>query len=143
MMLRLGSLVHQLQKERGSSSIFAGSDGTEYGSELQLLRVMVDKSMEELAGFCQSAAGAPGSERRPIHDYLQQVCVHRLFGVAKPLFVSGGVEKSSQLNSLSLNDSHTHTHIYTHSHTHIRACTHTHTHTYTHIQISIRWNGSG
>lgn len=73
MMLRLGSLVHQLQKERGSSSIFAGSDGTEYGSELQLLRVMVDKSMEELAGFCQSAAGASGPERRPIHDYLQQL----------------------------------------------------------------------
>lgn len=72
MMLRLGSLVHQLQKERGSSSIFTGSGGTEYGSELQLLRVMVDKSMDELAGFCQSVA-TPGPERRPIHEYLQQL----------------------------------------------------------------------
>jgi hypothetical protein len=59
-------------QERGSSSIFTGSGGAEYRSELQLLRVMVDKSMDELAGFCQGVS-APGQERRPIHEYLQQV----------------------------------------------------------------------
>lgn len=48
LVLRVGSLVHQVQLERGMTAIFVGSGENKMQTTLELLRLQTDKSLEEL-----------------------------------------------------------------------------------------------
>jgi|GEM_PF-4884761 len=54
--IKLGNLVHELQKERGRSAGFIGAKGQKFSSEIQQHRADSDKALDELK---QSIKGAP------------------------------------------------------------------------------------
>ncbi|MBI3398619.1 MAG: nitrate- and nitrite sensing domain-containing protein [Deltaproteobacteria bacterium] len=49
--VKASNLVHELQKERGSTSVFIGSKGTEFASELSEYRTGTDKKISDLQTF--------------------------------------------------------------------------------------------
>lgn len=49
--VKISSLVHEMQKERGATALFLGSKGTEFGSELQSQRSETDKKLNDLKEF--------------------------------------------------------------------------------------------
>lgn len=51
--VKISPLVHELQKERGASSVFIGSKGTEFVSELPAQRSDTDKKIAELEAFLE------------------------------------------------------------------------------------------
>jgi len=46
--VKMGEVVHELQKERGMSALFIGSKGTKFSTELPLQRMEADKKIEAL-----------------------------------------------------------------------------------------------
>src|SRR5487761_214293 len=46
--VKIGNLAHELQKERGMTAGFIGSDGSKFSSELQEQRKVTDKASNEL-----------------------------------------------------------------------------------------------
>lgn len=58
--VRTGDLVHELQRERGMSSVFMSSKGTKLRSELAAQRSLTDEQLGEWAAFLdQSSKGLP------------------------------------------------------------------------------------
>src|SRR5256714_14038783 len=49
--VRLGNLVHEMQKERGLTAVFMSSNGTKLGPELDTQRAKVDARRVELESF--------------------------------------------------------------------------------------------
>jgi methyl-accepting chemotaxis protein len=55
--VRLGNLVHEMQKERGITAVFMSSHGTKLGSELDTQRRLVDRRRGELESFLAERRG--------------------------------------------------------------------------------------
>jgi tRNA A-37 threonylcarbamoyl transferase component Bud32 len=68
LILRIGSLAHQLQKERGVSAIAAASPAADIVSTMKLLRIQSDKSLDELETFEREAT----SVAMRVEDYLKK-----------------------------------------------------------------------
>ncbi|MEQ1530852.1 MAG: nitrate- and nitrite sensing domain-containing protein, partial [Methylococcales bacterium] len=66
--VKIGALVHELQKERGMSTSFIGSKGSKFASELPLQRVKTDKMLEMLQARLNSFD--PGSYRGELKTVL-------------------------------------------------------------------------
>lgn len=50
------ALVHELQKERGMSSLYLSSKGKEFGEEIQTQRLVTDLKLKELKDFLRTSA---------------------------------------------------------------------------------------
>src|SRR5215212_2116001 len=57
--VRIGDLVHEVQKERGSTSVFFSSKGARFAKELTDARAAVDTRLEELTSYLASAGDLP------------------------------------------------------------------------------------
>jgi methyl-accepting chemotaxis protein len=57
--VRIGDLVHEVQKERGSTSVFFSSKGARFAKELTDARAAVDTRLEELTSCLASAGDLP------------------------------------------------------------------------------------
>src|SRR5262249_3426683 len=57
--VRVGSLAHELQKERGRSSGFLGSKGQKFGPELQTQRQLTDRALTAFADHVREFNAGP------------------------------------------------------------------------------------
>ncbi|MEM0946317.1 MAG: nitrate- and nitrite sensing domain-containing protein [Pseudomonadota bacterium] len=73
---RLGALIHEQQKERGATSVFLSSGGTEFSSELAAQRLLTDQAargyMQELEGLGSTSESPVLVELRTIADVLAE-----------------------------------------------------------------------
>ncbi|WP_444678318.1 nitrate- and nitrite sensing domain-containing protein [Halomonas sp. E19] len=60
--LTAGDLVHELQRERGGSAIFLGTQGRQYGAELQAQRAQTDRRIERFETRLQALGQGDGSD---------------------------------------------------------------------------------
>ncbi len=60
--LTAGDLVHELQRERGGTAIFLGTQGRQYGAELQAQRVKTDRWIEHFQTRLQALRKGDGSD---------------------------------------------------------------------------------
>ncbi len=60
--VKIGALVHEMQKERGMSASFIGSNGVKFAAELPAQRVKTDKAVETLQATLKSFDPASYSE---------------------------------------------------------------------------------
>jgi len=51
---RISSFVHEMQKERGATAVYLGSNGEKYGAEVNSQRTNTDKPLQALNSFLQS-----------------------------------------------------------------------------------------
>ncbi len=80
--VRISSLVHEIQKERGATGIFLGSGGNDYKSELEEERNHTDRQREALKAFAETATLTPfgkgfGSSLRGALAHLSRIDEHR------------------------------------------------------------------
>jgi len=61
--VRIGDLLHETQKERGSSSLFLSSKGTKFGDKLAAQRSLTDEQIKKLDTFTAGAAALPAEIR--------------------------------------------------------------------------------
>jgi methyl-accepting chemotaxis protein len=57
--VRIGDLVHEVQKERGSTSVFFSSKGARFATELSEARAAVDTRLAELTSYLGSGGDLP------------------------------------------------------------------------------------
>ena len=69
--VKIGNLVHEMQKERGASAGFLGSKGVKFGSIMQGQRAETDRALNELkeltSNFDMSALTDEGAEAVEIY----------------------------------------------------------------------------
>lgn len=73
--VKIGNLVHELQKERAASALYIGSNGAKYGAELQAQKSETDKKLTELEDFLKdSNLDKFGSEvRAPLQNAMNEL----------------------------------------------------------------------
>lgn len=73
--VKISALVHEMQKERGSTALFLGSKGTEFGTELSAQRNETDKKINDLNAFLKDfERGQFGGEfKRGLEDAMSNL----------------------------------------------------------------------
>lgn len=73
--LTAGDLVHELQRERGGTAIYLGTQGRQFGDELKAQRVQTDRLIERFKAQLQALGhGASDSQvRQPIETVTAQL----------------------------------------------------------------------
>ena len=98
--LNVNSLVHELQKERGVTSVFAGSKGLKFGMEMEAQRKLADREVVAFSNTLNSLH-AKGLEK-PIsaaNDMLKKLEDARIAASGLKLTLSETVKFYSELNS--------------------------------------------
>lgn len=70
-LLDLGALAHNLQLERGYTSLFVDSASEFFGQELRQQKRQTDAAINKIAAFCESVAQTMGEK-----DYLAKKCAN-------------------------------------------------------------------
>ncbi|WP_457623753.1 nitrate- and nitrite sensing domain-containing protein [Persephonella sp.] len=73
--VKISSLVHEIQKERGRTAGFLGSNGEKFGSELNKQRELTDKRLTDLKDYVKKMdlSELPPNLRREIHSVMENL----------------------------------------------------------------------
>ena len=105
--VKSSALIHESQKERGATSLFLGSDGNKFVTELSQQYQRTDLSMEDLADDIESISfhfrdGKFHAALGATVNQLQLIELHREKVNAQSVSDIAGIEFYTQLNGLVL-----------------------------------------
>lgn len=106
--IKSSSLIHEVQKERGTTSLFLGSNGKKYLTELSDQYKRTDLYIENLKKHIEAVAAVPnrGNFQAALDNAANQwkrINVHREKVNAQSISNTESIEFYTQLNSMLLN----------------------------------------